>query len=327
MNHVERFRAVMAGLPVDRLPMIEWAGWWDKTIDRWHGEGLPTELTDAVDIRSYFGLDPYRQFWVGAVGEPAPHQKALVGHVASTDDYLALRPALYGQAQAAGEWLRPWSAAQAAGELVVWLTLDGFFWFPRQLMGIERHLYAFYDAPELMHRINADLCEYNLSVVAGAAAACRPTFVTLAEDMSYNHGPMISPELFEEFLAPYYRRLVPALHELGAAVIVDSDGDVTALAPWLLAVGVDGVLPLERQAGVDGMALREAHPRLCMIGHFDKMTMPRGRGAMRAEFERLLPLMRSGRFVPSVDHQTPPGVSLAQYRQYVELLRRYAAMA
>ena len=31
--------------PVDRLPRWEWAMWWDKTIARWHAEGLPTRLT------------------------------------------------------------------------------------------------------------------------------------------------------------------------------------------------------------------------------------------------------------------------------------------
>ena len=38
---------------------------------------------------------------------------------------------------------------------------------------------------------------------------------------------------------------------------------------------------------------------------------------MRAEFERLVPLMKTGGFIPSVDHQTPPGVSLEQYRVYL----------
>ena len=32
MNQVERFRAVMNCQPVDRLPVWEWAMWWDKTI-------------------------------------------------------------------------------------------------------------------------------------------------------------------------------------------------------------------------------------------------------------------------------------------------------
>ncbi len=95
--------------------------------------------------------------------------------------------------------------------------------------------------------------------------------------------------------------------------------------PWLLREGIQGVLPLERQAGVDGMALRGQFPRLRMVGHFDKMVMHRGEAAMRAEFERLRPVMSSGGFIPSVDHQTPPGVSLGQYRLYLQLLHEYTA--
>ena len=87
------------------------------------------------------------------------------------------------------------------------------------------------------------------------------------------------------------------------------------------------MLPLERQAGVDGMALRGEFPELCLVGHFDKMVMDRGEAAIRAEFERLMPLMRSGRFIPSVDHQTPPHVTLDQYRLYRRLLDEYTAAA
>jgi hypothetical protein len=54
------------------------------------------------------------------------------------------------------------------------------------------------------------------------------------------------------------------------------------------------------------------------------MSMTRGVEAMRAEFERLLPVMRRGGFIPSVDHQTPPGVSLKQYRDYLDLLWEYS---
>ena len=55
----------MAFQAVDRLPRWEWAMWWDQTIDRWHGEGLPRELrfSQVFDIARYFGLDPYQQFW------------------------------------------------------------------------------------------------------------------------------------------------------------------------------------------------------------------------------------------------------------------------
>ena len=44
----------------------------------------------------------------------------------------------------------------------------------------------------------------------------------------------------------------------------------------------------------------------------------------RAEFERILPAIRSGGYIPSVDHQTPPDVSMDNYRIYMRLLREYS---
>lgn len=309
MNHVERFRAVMNFQPVDRLPRWEWAMWWDETIARWHGEGLPRELrfNQVFDLARYFGLDPYQQFWFSttqATIEATQHH--VEGVVADMDDYRRIRPQIYPDHAKAIEAMRPWAARQARGEAVVWATLEGFFWFPRTLMNIEQLSYAFYDQPELIHAINRDLLEFNLGLVRKMEKTCLPTFMTLAEDMSYNLGPMISRQHFDEFLAPYYRQLVAALNERGVMLIVDTDGDVTQLVPWLQETGVAGVLPLERQAHVDGMKLREQFPKLRMIGHFNKLVMNQGVGAMRTEFERLGPLMKSGGFIPSVDHQTPP---------------------
>ena len=327
MNHVERFRALMSFQPVDRLPRIEWATWWDQTIVRWKTEGLPASLADTFEIHEYFGLDPYKQFWLPVRRESFPPERGHgIGFVASEADYEALLPHLYRPNGDILETMRPWAERQRRGEAVVWITLDGYFWYPRTLLGITPHLYAFYDQPRLMHRINQDLVDYQMNLLRRLAPICTPTFMSFAEDMSYNHGPMLSGELFDEFLAPYYRQIVPLLREMGIIPIIDSDGDITRLLPWLADVGVDGFLPLERQAGVDVRRLREIAPRLQVIGHFDKMTMTHGREAMRDEFERLLPVMRTGGFIPSVDHQTPPGVSLEQYRVYLRLLEEYSVL-
>ena len=326
MNHVERFRAVTNFQPVDRLPRWEWAMWWDETIARWHGEGLPRELkfNQVFDIAQWFGLDPYQQFWFSTTDptiEATQHH--VEGIVANMDDYLRIRPQLFPNHSASIETMRGWAERQARGQAVVWATIEGFFWFPRTLMGFEKLMYAFADQPELLHRINRDLLEFNLRLLDQFLPLCVPTFMTIAEDMSYNHGPMISQRTFEAFIAPYYRELVPRLQERGIPLFVDTDGDVTKLIPWLEAVGARGVLPLERQARVDGMKLREKFPRFLLIGHYDKMVMNQGDAAMRAEFERLRPLMKAGGFIPSVDHQTPPGVSLDQYRSYLRLLEEY----
>ena len=324
MNHVERFRAVMGFLGVDRLPRWEWAMWWDQTIDRWRGEGLPARCQSVFDISQYFGLDPYMQFWFStteAIIEATQHH--VEGIVGNMDDYLAVRPRLYPPHDAAIESMRPWAERQKRGEAVVWITREGWFWFPRTLMNIERQMYAFYDRPELIHRINQDLTDFHIRTLHKIAKACVPTFMTFAEDMSYNHGPMISREIFDEFFAPYYRQFIPLIRELNIIPIVDTDGDVTRMVPWLQDVGIWGVLPLERQAGVEGMQLRQSFPNLRMIGHYDKLVMNRGEAAIRQEFERLVPLMKTGGFIPSVDHQTPPGVSLDEYRLYLRLLAEY----
>jgi uroporphyrinogen-III decarboxylase len=219
------------------------------------------------------------------------------------------------------------AAEQEQGDVVLWFTVDGFFWFARRLLGIERHLYAFYDQRELMHRINADLADWILLVIEQVCSFCTPDFMTFAEDMSYNHGPMLSKAMFDEFMRPYYDRVIPALRRHGVVPIIDSDGDISVPAHWFAEAGIEGILPLERQAGLDIAALRSDHPRMKFIGHFDKMAMLRGKEAMRAEFERLLPTAARGGFLVSCDHQTPPGVSYDRYRCYVDLFHEYAAKA
>lgn len=325
MNHVERFRAVMAFQPVDRLPKWEWAMWWDKTLARWRNEGLPDRLADDVfAIHEYFTLDPYKQFWFGTLNPAVEDaQRGVEGGVSNMDDYHHIRDRLFPDHSATLIQMAPWAKRQAGGDAVVWITLEGFFWFPRTLMGFGPLMLAYYDQPELIHRINEDLLDFNLQLLDRIDSVCRPTFVTVAEDMSYNSGPMISRQICDQFLSPYYRRLVDRISRMNMLSFVDTDGDVTLLIPWLHSMGIHGVLPLERQAGVDGMGLRRTFPELRMIGHFDKMVMPRGETALRAEFERLTPLVRSGGFIPSVDHQTPPGVSLEQYRLYLSMLDEY----
>lgn len=328
MTHVERFRAVMNFQPVDRLPRWEWAMWWDQTLANWKQQGLPRELEAITDIDAYFGLDPFKQFWFATT---SPSIEAVQHHtthwVENMDDYLRIVPHLYPDHAAGIEQMRPWAGRQAEGQVVVWCTLEGFFWWPRTLMGMEKLCYAYYDQPELIHRMNEDLCAFTLRVLDRILAVCEPTFITLAEDMSYNHGPMISREIFQAFMAPHYVKLLDRLADRDVIVLVDTDGDPTLLVPWLLDLGIDGVLPLERQAGVDGMKLREQFPRLGMVGHFNKMIMDKGEQAVRDEFERLMPLMRSGGFIPSVDHQTPPHVTIEQYRLYRRLLDEYTVAA
>ena len=105
------------------------------------------------------------------------------------------------------------------------------------------------------------------------------------------------------------------------------DGCIDALVPWFMELGVEGFLPIERRAGNDAVSLRKRHPRLKMIGGFDKNVISLGEPEVRSEFERLLPAMQQGGYIPALDHQTPPDVSLENYKIYIHVLREYSSNA
>jgi len=329
MTTRERFTATLNLKKPDRYPVFEWATWWDKTLDRWRGEGMP-ELS-AEERWDYFGLDHHKQFWLPHMSRELklPERPHGAGIIANEADYDALAPMLYPADPLSGfaQGIARAAQRQLNGETIVWITLEGFFWFPRTLFGIENHFYAFYDYPELYHRICEDALAFQLRALDAFCAICIPEFVTIAEDMSYNHGPMLSKATFDAFVAPYYHQLIPRLKAYGIKVLVDTDGQVMPMLPWLLEAGVEGIGPLERQAGVDICQIKRDYPGILMFGGFDKMVMKRGEAAMRAEFERVLPALRAGGVMLSVDHQTPPDVPLENYKAYVRLLKEYCTRA
>lgn len=328
LSNRERFRKIMNFEKVDRMPMYEWAPFWNLTMDRWVNEGLDISNLQYGEIGQKLGLDLLQQIYIPNKNDNCPNPKYHGGPlISSSEDYDKLKETcLYPDniVELVRPMLEYYNERHNNGEMVSWITYEGFFWYPRTLFGIENHFYAFYDEAELMHRMNQDLVDFILKHLDAICEIHTPDFMTFAEDMSYNHGPMLSKDLYDEFVLPYYKQLIPAFHKKGIKVIVDSDGDVTEMIPWLIEAGVDGLLPLERQAGVDVLALKKAYPEFLFIGAFDKLVMKDGEEAIRAEFERLLPAIQMGGFIASVDHQTPPDVSLENYKIYIKLLNEYA---
>ena len=326
MNTRERFQHILNFAHPDRLPVIEWATWWNLTIERWQQEGLPTGL-DNLQIQEFFGLDPMVQCWFHPCSPQCPAAPSPgVGIIQTVDDYQRLREAgaFFPDIDLTTTAFAKNRSRHDRGEVTFWFTLEGFFWFPRTLLGIENHLLAFYDQPELLKMINRDQTNFCLRLLEKLLAEYQPEFMTFAEDMNYNHGAMISETQFDEFMLPYYREVVPILKEHKVKVLIDSDGDVTPCLNWFKRAGIEGVLPLERQAGVDINRLRREHPDFLFLGGFDKMIMHCGQDAIAAEFERLRPAAASGGFLPSCDHQTPPAVSIHDYRLYLQCFQDFA---
>lgn len=207
------------------------------------------------------------------------------------------------------------------GDYSIRLHLEGFFWTVRELMNFEPVLYAFYDQPELLHDINDFICWVYKEKAMKVIDILQPDVVYFNEDLSGVNGPLISPDTFDEFVGAYYKELIPMMKERGVGnVIVDTDGEFEALIPNFIAAGVDGFLPMDVNAGMDIVKIRQKFPKLKFIGGYNKLEIAKGQDAIDAEFERILPVIRGGGYIPGADHQVPPSASLENYMYYIKRL-------
>jgi uroporphyrinogen decarboxylase len=105
-------------------------------------------------------------------------------------------------------------------------------------------------------------------------------------------------------------------------IFVDCDGNINDIAGLWLEAGVNCMFPVEVAAGTDPLVLRERHGRdMLLMGGVNKRALAQGQAAIRAEIDRLRPLVADGGFVPHVDHRVPPDVSYQDYRYYLDCKR------
>lgn len=102
----------------------------------------------------------------------------------------------------------------------------------------------------------------------------------------------------------------------------DSDGNMNSVLDTMIESGVNVSYPCEPAAGMDIVALRKKYGRkLAFKGGIDKHTLREDKEAIRKELEyKLQPHMREGN-VFGLDHRIPNGVTLENYRYYVDTAR------
>lgn len=95
--------------------------------------------------------------------------------------------------------------------------------------------------------------------------------VALGGDLACDHGPMISPADYREFIMPGIRLQSRALHEAGVFTTNASDGDLwPILDDFLLGTEVDGYEEIDIAAGMDLSKLKKTYGhRITLIGNMD----------------------------------------------------------
>lgn len=200
--------------------------------------------------------------------------------------------------------------------------IDGFFAWPRILMGPENLLMAYYDDPELIHAIQRHHTQFVKQWIDVVWSHTPLDYACFFEDMAYNHGSFISPATFDEFLMPYYHELIAYLREKGVKkILIDSDGNSVKLTDKFVEAGADGHYPLEINSGAYPEVIRERHPRLALIGGINKLALAVDRSAIDQELSKLPPILEKGGFIPGLDHRVQPDVPMANYQYYIEKKR------
>lgn len=358
LTNRERFNRVMHFQPVDRCPVWH-VGEWGETLERWHREGLPRETTDIV---AHLGFD-YRGNMDMNVELDPPFSREVLEEdertrVVRREDGAVVRMFTESHSLSMPQWLdwpvktrqdwealkerlRPDSPGRLPSDLeksrADWRRRDyplmiragSFYGILRQWIGVEPLCMLFYDEPDWVHEMMDHLADLYVGIVERILPLCepRPDFAGFWEDMCYKTGPLIGPQLFREFMLPNYRKVTGVLRDHGIdAIFVDSDGNVEKLIPLWLEGGVNGFHPLEVAAGMDPLALRKRYGREVLLrGGIDKRRIAQGGQALRDEvLSKVPPLAASGGYVPYIDHDVPPDISWADFRQYARLVQEAA---
>jgi len=199
----------------------------------------------------------------------------------------------------------------------------------RDMLGLEGACYLQVDDEPLfdeMIETVAELCYQN--VVYQLDLPVHFDYAHFWEDICFKNGPLISPAVFAQKIAPHYRRITDLLRSRGLDIIsLDCDGKIDALVPIWLENGVNTMFPIE--VGTWNASIepwRTAYgPGVLGVGGMNKIVFSRDRAAIDAEIERLKPLVELGGYIPCPDHRIPPDAEWELVQYYCERMRRVFA--
>jgi hypothetical protein len=362
MNARERFVATCRFEPVDRPFRWETIGFWPETITRWQSEGLPPEA-DEYWTYVHFGMDLRLPIFLGTHEDPGFFPPLAEEVLEESDTYRIrrtcagsvvkefknnqsalplflefpvrdpntfeairwrLEPSLSGRL---GDDWEERARAYNEAEVPVVVYVCGLFGLARHLLGFENLMFAYSDMPALIHTIGAQWVTMHTALLEHIAATTRVDAVYFWEDMAYRNGPMIGPATFREFMSPYYTRVIDCARSAGIEVFeVDTDGNFSVLIPLFLDAGVNMFLPFEVQAGMDIREVRRRYgKRLVIEGGLDKRVLAQDFAAIREEVQTKVPtLLHEGGYIPAIDHNVPPEVSLQNFEFFLQCVREVA---
>lgn len=212
--------------------------------------------------------------------------------------------------------------AIAEGMLVTQGLVGGYMYL-RSLIGPGDLLYKFYDEPGLIHDCMQTWLDLAQAVIARHQQHVTIDQLFIAEDICYNHGPLISPDMIREFLFPYYQQLLSSVRQRQLDPSrhlyfqVDTDGNAPPVIPVYQELGMDVMSPFEVASGCDVVEIGRQYPDLMMSGGVDKRVLAESKAAIDRMVDRIFPAMQArGGYIPTCDHGVPEEVPYENYLHY-----------
>jgi len=361
MTNRERIINTIIGEQTDRAPFFVWFSMkpWKETTERWLREGLDR----AEDWNRLSGFDPgvteidrnllgmypgYDEATLeerestlvirdrlGVVKEVGKGYSSLPKYlefpIKNRDDWEKMRAEQFDP-DVSGRFAENWEKELTAGDrreqyLQIGEYPYGLFGYLRELMGIENFLLSCYEQPELISVMMSDLADFWIEIYKRVLKKVRIDHIHMWEDMSGNHGSLMSPDMMREFMLPNYLKVAEFAKENSIPVFsVDTDGKVDKIIPVFIEAGMNLMWPFEVRAGNHVIGIRNEYPNLAIMGGIDKMALSLGKEAIDRELEKVSPLIGS-RYIPGLDHAVPPEVSWENFLYYAERLREITCRA
>ncbi|MCL2832751.1 MAG: hypothetical protein FWD78_06245 [Treponema sp.] len=141
------------------------------------------------------------------------------------------------------------------------------------LFGMDTFSLLFYDDPESLDTILKAVTDFSIEAFKIMAKEGADALL-FSDDYGSTTAPLFSPAVFRRFIAPQIKRMVDAAADLGIPLVMHSDGHIQPFVEDSVSLGIKGLHPIERAAGMDLAEVKQKYgDKICIFGNVDNKDL------------------------------------------------------
>jgi len=120
------------------------------------------------------------------------------------------------------------------------LVAPGVFDMIHFLMGMEDCFFSFYNEPDSLKELIAAITDWELEYARLMCENLHPDMIFHHDDWGSHRSTFLSPEMFDEFIFPSYKKIYGYYKSHGVELVVHhSDSYAATLVPYMIDMGID----------------------------------------------------------------------------------------